>query len=131
VEMGYIGRVHGWFVRGDSASQSAHIPSRLHKRPQSINMSTVFSQSLARRSSSAVDAFSSRRLHHPLPWGIGSHAAHLPSANAPSTRSAGIRGTPAGGRFWFQFREKRVILRERIITSHKVTSAKGVRVLGY
>lgn len=61
----------------------------------------------------------------------GLNAAHLRSADAPSTRSTGIRGTPAGGRFWFQFREKRVILRERIITSHKVASAKGVRVLGY
>lgn len=59
------------------------------------------------------------------------NTAHLRSANAPSTRSTGVRGIPAGGRFSFQFRQKRKVSRDWMMTSHRVASAKGVRILGY
>lgn len=64
------------------------------------------------------------------------NTAHLPdSASARPSHGGGVRGYPIGGRFGFQLealvKKKPSQLREWIITSHRVASLKGNRVMGY
>jgi hypothetical protein len=130
-ETGYIEQ-DGMRCQGSgSILHSSYIPLR---EQSSYTMSPIVAR-LAGLSLADHFAEEGRRLPHDASAVLirgesALNTAHLRSPNAPSTRSTGFRGIPAGGRFAFQFRQKRKVFWEWTMTSHRVASAKGVRISG-